>query len=82
MKRWLHKMRIWDFVSAQRADIMLADSQFIQKRIEKCWRRQSDVVYPPVEFDECVFEETKEEYYVTLSRLVHYKRVDSDCRSF
>ena len=82
MKRWLHKMRIWDFVSAQRADIMLADSQFIQKRIKKCWARQSDVVYPPVEFDECVFEDRKEEYYVTLSRLVHYKRVDLIVEAF
>lgn len=82
MKRWLHKMRIWDFVSAQRADIMLADSQFIQKRIQKCWSRQADVVYPPVEFDECAFQEVKEEYYVTLSRLVHYKRVDLIVEAF
>lgn len=82
MKRWLHKMRIWDFVSAQRADVMLADSQFIQKRIQKCWARQADVVYPPVEFDECIFEERKEEYYVTLSRLVHYKRVDLIVEAF
>ena len=82
MKRWLHKMRIWDFISAQRPDVMLADSGFVQQRIRKCWARESVVVYPPVEFDACVFEETKEDYYVTLSRLVHYKRIDLIVEAF
>ena len=82
MKRWLHKMRLWDFISAQRPDILLADSQFIQRRIKKCWARDAKVVYPPVEFDACVFEEKKEEYYVTLSRLVHYKRIDLIVEAF
>jgi glycosyltransferase involved in cell wall biosynthesis len=82
MKRWLHKMRIWDVISAQRVDIMLATSHFIQKRIKKCWGRESFVVHPPVEFDACIFEAHKETYYVTLSRLVHYKRVDLIVEAF
>lgn len=82
MKRWLHKMRIWDFVSAQRPDILIADSYFVRKRIEKCWRRDAAVVYPPVEFDDCVYNEVKEEYYITLSRLVGYKRIDIIIEAF
>lgn len=82
MKCWLHKMRLWDFVSAQRPDVLLADSYFIQRRIKKSWGRDAKVVYPPVEFDACVFEEKKEEYYVTLSRLVQYKRVDLIVEAF
>ena len=82
MKRWLHKMRIWDFVSAQRPDILIADSSFIQKRIEKCWRREATVIYPPVEFDDCIYNECKEDYYITLSRLVGYKRIDLIIEAF
>ncbi|MDD3342373.1 MAG: glycosyltransferase [Sulfurospirillaceae bacterium] len=82
LKRWLHKMRIWDYVSAQRPDILIADSTFIKKRIQKCWRRDAEVVYPPVEFDECCYREEKQDYYVTLSRLVEYKRVDLIVEAF
>lgn len=76
MKIWLHKLRIWDFVSAARPDYLIADSKFIAKRILKSWRRDSSVIYPPVEIEDAVFNDLKENYYVTLSRLVEYKRVD------
>ncbi|ATB70953.1 GDP-mannose-dependent alpha-(1-6)-phosphatidylinositol monomannoside mannosyltransferase [Sulfurospirillum diekertiae] len=82
LKRWLHKMRIWDYVSAQRPDILIADSDFIKQRIQKSWRREADIVYPPVEFDECVYTESKSDYYVTLSRLVEYKRIDIIVEAF
>ncbi len=76
VKIWLHRMRIWDFTSAYRADFVIADSKFIQKRIKKSWRRDSTVIYPPFEIDKTTYVEEKEDYYVTLSRLVEYKRVD------
>ncbi len=82
MKKWLHRMRIWDFVSSYRADYLISDSKFIQKRIRKYWRRNSTVVYPPVEIANTVYHEEKKEYYITLSRLVEYKRVDIIIRAF
>ena len=82
MKIWLHKMRIWDFTSAYRPDYLIADSGFIQKRIKKSWRRESTVIYPPVELDSTVYCEEKEDYYVTLSRLVEYKRIDIIVEAF
>lgn len=82
MKIWLHKMRIWDFTSAYRPDYLIADSRFIQKRIQKTWRRDSDVVYPPVELTSTIYCEEKEDYYVTLSRLVEYKRIDIIVEAF
>lgn len=82
MRLWLHRMRMWDFVSAYRADFLIADSRFIQKRIESYWRRDSVVIYPPVEIEDAVFSEDKQEYYVTLSRLVEYKRIDLIVEAF
>lgn len=82
LKQWLHKMRIWDYISAQRPDVLIADSHFIKQRIQKSWRREADVIYPPVEFNECVYTESKSDYYVTLSRLVEYKRIDIIVEAF
>lgn len=82
MKFWLHKLRIWDFVSASRPDFLIADSEFIAKRIEKSWRRSSEVIYPPVEIADTVYSEIKEDYFVTLSRLVEYKRIDIIIEAF
>ena len=82
MKIWLHKMRIWDFTSAYRPDYLIADSRFIQKRIQKVWRREAAVIYPPVVIEDTLFSDTKEDYYVTLSRLVEYKRIDIIIEAF
>ena len=82
MKIWLHKMRIWDFTSAYRADYLIADSEFIKKRIQKSWRRDSIVIYPPVELKSTIYSEKKDDYYVALSRLVEYKRIDIIIEAF
>ena len=75
-KFWLHRLRIWDVISAKRADYLLADSIFVQKRIKKYWDREATVIYPPVEIEYTIYEESKEEYYVTMSRLIEYKKID------
>jgi glycosyltransferase involved in cell wall biosynthesis len=82
MKLWLHKLRIWDCISALRVDYLVANSHFISQRIQKTWRRDSEVIYPPVELEGTIFCEKKEEYYVTMSRLVEYKRTDIIVQAF
>lgn len=82
MKLWLHKLRIWDCMSALRADYLIANSYFVSQRIQKTWRRDSIVIYPPVELEGSIFSEKKEEYYVTMSRLVEYKRIDIIVQTF
>lgn len=77
LKRWLlHKLRQWDVTSSNRVDFFVANSHFIERRIEKCYRRPAEVIYPPVALDHFKIREKKEDFYVTLSRLVPYKRVD------
>ena len=83
LAKWmLHKMRIWDFRTAAGVDHFVANSKFIGRRIKKVYGRGSDVIYPPVDvaaFDLC---EQKEDFYLTASRLVPYKRMDLIVKAF
>lgn len=73
-------LRIWDFASAARVDHFLANSSNVQRRIHRAYRRNSKVVYPPVDI-ESFFHKPAEDYYLVVSALVDYKRV-SDAVSF
>jgi len=72
---FLHRIRIWDYVSAARVDYFLANSDFIRQRIAKIYRRDARVIYPPVDVQKFEQRLEKEDFYLTASRLVPYKRV-------
>jgi glycosyltransferase involved in cell wall biosynthesis len=71
----LHWMRIWDGRTANGVDEFIAISRFIARRIEKVYRRPSTVIYPPVDTQYFVPGSDREDFYLTVSRLVPYKRV-------
>jgi glycosyltransferase involved in cell wall biosynthesis len=71
-----HCMRLWDFSGAQRVDHFITLSKAVQRRIQKTYRRDSDVIYPPVRCAEFTPTETDGNYYLVNSRLVEYKRFD------
>lgn len=71
-----HYMRLWDRLSADRVDALIANSTVVQRRIEKHYRRSSEVIFPPVAVDRFHVAEGPGEYYLVLSRLVSYKRFD------
>jgi glycosyltransferase involved in cell wall biosynthesis len=71
----LHYMRLWDARTANGVDHFLANSRFISRRIEKAYRRPSEVIYPPVATDRFQLGPHKEDFYLTASRMVPYKRV-------
>lgn len=71
----LHRIRIWDVRTANGVDSFIAISKFISRRIEKVYRRGSTVIYPPVDIDKFLFMEFKEDFYLTASRMVPYKRL-------
>ncbi|WP_318253489.1 glycosyltransferase family 4 protein [Selenomonas sp. AB3002] len=71
----LHYMRIWDTRTGNGVDHFLANSGFIARRIRKVYGREAQVIYPPVDVDRFTCCEEKEDYYLTASRLVPYKRV-------
>jgi glycosyltransferase involved in cell wall biosynthesis len=72
----LHKMRMWDARTAAGVDHFAANSQFVRRRIWKCYRRDARVIYPPVDTAAFPLGQEREEFYLTASRLVPYKRVD------
>ncbi len=71
-----HYMRLWDRLSADRVDRLIANSTAVQRRIEKHYRRSSEVIYPPVDVDRFSVSTEPGRYYLVLSRLVSYKRFD------
>jgi glycosyltransferase involved in cell wall biosynthesis len=83
LARWmLHRMRLWDYRTANGVDGFIAISRFIERRIRKVYRRDSVVIYPPVDVETFTPEGPREDFYVTASRLVPYKRVDLIVEAF
>lgn len=77
MNIFMKNIRIWDVISSQRIDEIIANSNYIAKRIKKYWNLDSEVIYPPVEIErlEPNYKDS-EEFYVSFSRFVSYKRID------
>jgi glycosyltransferase involved in cell wall biosynthesis len=81
--RWLlHKARFWDMRTSNGIDHFIANSEFIAKRIWKVYRRKADVIYPPVDVARFAFRENKENFYVTASRMVPYKKIPAIVEAF
>lgn len=74
--RWLlHRLRLWDSRTAHGVDRFIAISHYIARRIEKTYRREAAVIYPPVTLDGYTCQAGKEDFYLAVSRLVPYKRM-------
>jgi glycosyltransferase involved in cell wall biosynthesis len=74
-------LRIWDYSTAARVDRFIANSENVRGRIWKTYRRDSDVVHPPVDI-ESFYWKPSEGYYLAVSELVAYKRIDLAVRAF
>ncbi|HEX9431876.1 MAG TPA: glycosyltransferase [Burkholderiales bacterium] len=72
----LERLRRWDVRSASGVDVFLANSAHVAQRIQKAYGRDAEVLYPPVDVDAFPVRETKEDFYLTVSRLEPYKRID------
>jgi len=77
-----HRMRLWDARTALGVDHFLAVSNYIARRINKVYRRAATVIYPPVDVDAFVIDGAREEYYVTASRMVPYKKIGAIVDAF
>ena len=81
-KKILSDFRIWDYRTANGIDRFIGNSDHIRRRIWKVYRREADVVYPPVDVDGFSLCKEKEEFYLTASRMVPYKRIDLIAEAF
>jgi glycosyltransferase involved in cell wall biosynthesis len=83
MRPLLHYLRVWDQASAQRPDLIIANSAHTRARVLKYWRRDAEVIPPPV--DVARFARTNVstgEYYLCAGQLMTYKRVDLAVTAF
>lgn len=82
MRLHISRLRQWDVISSNRVDFFIANSKNIANRIQKAYRRDSTVIYPPIDLDAFYVSDVKDDYYVTASRLVPYKKVDLIIEAF
>jgi glycosyltransferase involved in cell wall biosynthesis len=78
----LHYVRMWDQRTVACVDEYMANSHFVSRRIEKTYRREAEVVYPPVDVERFEVCHQKDDFYVTASRMVPYKRIDLVVEAF
>lgn len=87
MRPLFHRLRLWDYASAQRVDHIIANSRAVQRRIKRWWGRESTVIHPPVDVSSFANPDMSQlekvlghsepgSYYLCLGQLVSYKRVD------
>lgn len=81
-KYLLHKMRLWDVRTTNGVDYFVANSTYIARRVWKVYRRESIVIYPPVDIEAFELYEKKEDFYLTASRMVPYKKIDLIVEAF
>ena len=82
-REMMHRFRLWDMRTAQSVDHYLANSHFIARRIWKIYRREAEVIYPPVNTGNFVpGVAARGDHFVTASRLVPYKRVEMIVEAF
>jgi glycosyltransferase involved in cell wall biosynthesis len=75
-------VREFDRKAAQRASHFIANSRFVKNRIKKFYGRDSEVIYPPVEVDKFQWDRKRENFYLLVSELTPYKRVDLAIEAF
>jgi glycosyltransferase involved in cell wall biosynthesis len=72
----LHRLRNWDVRTSSAVDLFVANSHNVRRRVEKYYRRSAEVVYPPAYVQPLANPPERKDFYLTVSRLVSYKRVD------
>ena len=82
LPRLLHKLRLWDKMSVDRVDHFIANSHTVRRRIKKYYRRECEVIHPPIDMDSFKFADKVENYFLAGGRLVGYKRLDIVIKAF
>lgn len=78
----LHYLRLWDRLSSDRVDYFIANSVNVAKRIFKHYRRDAEVVYPPVDTEAFFIADEVGDFYLLVGQLVGYKRADLVVKAF
>jgi len=82
VKFFINYLRTWDEASANRVDYFIANSRNVQNRIKKHYRRESEVIYPPADINSFSLSQESGDYFLIVSALVPYKRIDLAVEAF
>jgi glycosyltransferase involved in cell wall biosynthesis len=82
LPHFIHRLRLWDKISVDRVDDFIANSRTVQQRINKYYRRESEVIYPPVDTNAFSPQTSISDYFAAGGRLVAYKRFDLIVNAF
>lgn len=82
LPKLLNRLQTWDYNKAQLVDHFIANSNFIAHKIAKHYRRDSKVIYPPIRVSDFAISDKVEDYYLIVSRLRPYKKVDIAIQAF
>ncbi len=82
LKYFMNYMRIWDLASSNRVDYFIANSENVARRIWKHYKRESVVIHPAVRTNKFEISDVNEDYFLIMSRLVPYKRIDLAIEAF
>lgn len=77
-----HKLRMWDKVAADRPDVYIANSKNTLNRVRKYYRSEATVVYPPVDVNRFTVSRESEDFYLIVSTLTAFKRIDIAVKAF
>lgn len=72
----VHYLRLWDVAASQRVDRFVGISSVVRDRIQKYYRREADVLFPPVDAEQITLGPGGNDHFLVVSRLVPYKRID------
>ncbi len=78
----MNYLRLWDRASADRPDKIIANSRFVGRRIKKYYKRDADVINPPIDIDRFGISNKKEKFFLAGGRLMAYKRFDIIVEAF
>ncbi len=82
VRPFLGWMQSWERQAAGQVDAFVAISDEIQKRVQRCYGRGSDIIYPPVDTQRFEPTDRQDDYFLIVSRLIPYKRIDLAVRAF
>lgn len=87
LKSWLvryllHRIRKWDMLSSFRVDYYISNSDYVGRRIRETYRREATTIHPNIDISNFELCEEKQDYYLTSSRLVTYKKIDLVIEAF
>lgn len=79
---FLHRLRLWDRAAAERVDRYVVNSEYVKNRVQKYYRKKSEVIHPPVAMGEMKLRVRREPYFLAVGRLIPYKRFDLIVETF